>query len=150
MDAAAHSVDVAAARISFLGLFIEVDGGCVQIITLLHKLVHRFSTGKQVLQVLMNDILHILKLTLDSQKFVSFHRVLPLAKVYLELLELQWLIGGQLHVKNTGRLESVSEFHDQLVEKGICGSFVIFVVGHCSGCDTVKCHIAMALAYIIL
>lgn len=61
------SIDVAAARVGLFGLLVEVDGGGVQVVALGHQVIHGFSAFKQVLQVLMHDILHFLQLPFDAQ-----------------------------------------------------------------------------------
>ena len=144
-----RSIDVAAARISLLGLLIEVDGGSVQIVALCHKFVHGLAAFQQVLQVLMHDVLHILQLLLNAQQLVSLEGVLPVPKEDLHLIELQGMVFIKWLVEHTCGLERVSKLHDELVEAGISGPLVVLVVSEGCGCDAVQSDPTMALSNVI-
>ena len=98
----------------------------------------------------MHDILNFLKLTFDAQELVSFHGVLPLAKEDFHLRELENLVSRELLVKDTSWLELVTELHNKLIEKGECGSFIVFVIcDSCSG-DIVQSDVTVAFSDIVL
>ena len=91
---ARQSIDIAAARVCFPCFFVESNGSLVQIIAFSHEFVHCFSSFQQILQVLMDHLLHFLQFMLDSQKLVSLERILPFTKVHLELSELDRVVRG--------------------------------------------------------
>ena len=98
----------------------------------------------------MNNVLHFLKLTLDAKKLIGFQWVLPLTHVSLDLWEVHRLISSEDLIENTGRLERLTELHDQFVEKGGGRSLRVFVVGHCRGSYAVKGHPAVTLSNSVL
>ena len=98
----------------------------------------------------MYDVLHFLKLTLNAQKLIGFHRVLPLSEEALELWELHGVIGSDIPVEYASRLELLSECHDQFVEKGSGCALIILIVSHGCCSNAVKRNPAVAFADVIL
>ena len=122
----------------------------VEIIALGHEFVHGFTTFEQILQVLVDHLLHLLELVFDSEELVSFKRVLPLSQVDLKRSELKWVVSGQDLVKDTSGLELVPELHDKFVEQRVGSTLVVFVVSDSRGRDSVQGDPAMALANVVL
>ena len=144
------SIDVAAARIGLLGLFIEVDRCRVQVVAFRHQFVHSFTAFKQVLQVLVDDVLHILELFLNLEQLVGFKRVLPVTEEDLHLCELERMVSIEGLVEDASRLELVSKLHDQLVQASVGSPFVILIVSEGCGRNAVQSDPTVALAHVVL
>ena len=81
-----------AALVCLFRFFVEINGGCVQIVALGHEFVHGFTSLKQVLQILVHNVLHLLQFFLYAEQLVCVCWVLPLAEEHFKLSELQRMV----------------------------------------------------------
>lgn len=144
------SVDTAALRVCLFGFLVKIYRCSVQIVALRHQVIHCLSALNQVLKILVNNVLHFLELSFNAEQFVSLKWVLPLAKIDLHLGELYKCVSIDFSLEQATRLELVSELHDQFVEESVGCTFIVLIVSHCGGCDSILCYPTMALADIVL
>ncbi len=144
------SVDTAALRVCFFGFLVKIYRCSVQIVALRHQVIHCLSALNQVLKVLVNNVLDFLELSFNAEQFVGFEWILPLAKINLHLGELYKRVSIDFSLEQATWLELVSELHDKLVEESVGCAFIVLIVCHCGGCNSILCYPTMALAYIIL
>lgn len=60
------------------------------------------------------------------------------------------MIRGHFLIEDARGLELIPELHNELVEEGVGGTFIVVHAGHGSGCDAVQGNPAVALADVIL